>query len=217
MSHTTRSDRTTKALLIGGALAGPLFTSAWIIEGALTAHYDPLRHPISALSLGEFGWMQVANFSISGLLICRLRNGVKSCSVLGLGLGALLIGLAGIGLIGAAIFALDPANGYPPNTPPIIPTERTPHGILHDFFGSCSRGYRCRRLRTRSRTARRCFGSRPPGFPTGRRLRSASYAPMRAARPAAQRHAYWPRSVHLRSAPPARDRSTPFGGRHSPR
>jgi hypothetical protein len=37
------NDRTTKTLLVCGALAGPLFTAAWIIEGTLTAHYDPPR------------------------------------------------------------------------------------------------------------------------------------------------------------------------------
>jgi hypothetical protein len=42
--------------------------------------------------------------------------------------------LAGIGLIGAGIFVTDPLNGYPPRTP-VIPTQRTAHGILHDLFG----------------------------------------------------------------------------------
>ena len=45
-----------------------------------------------------------------------------------------LVGLAGIGLIGAGIFVTDPLNGYPPGTP-LIPIRRTAHGILHDLFG----------------------------------------------------------------------------------
>ncbi|WP_431904279.1 DUF998 domain-containing protein [Nonomuraea sp. bgisy101] len=36
-------------------VAGPLFTVAWLIEGALTEGYDPLRHLISTLVLGELG------------------------------------------------------------------------------------------------------------------------------------------------------------------
>ena len=36
-------DVTTKALLICGALAGPLFTLAWIVEGAARADYNLLR------------------------------------------------------------------------------------------------------------------------------------------------------------------------------
>lgn len=128
------SDKTTKALLVGGALAGPLFTTAWIVGGALTANYDPLRHPISSLVLGEFGWMQVASFLISGPLVLGFAIGLRrlfrpSGSVW----GPLLVGLAGIGLIGAGIFPTDPANGYPPNSP-IIPIELTTHGILHNLF-----------------------------------------------------------------------------------
>ena len=38
-----------------------------------------------------------------------------------------LVGLAGIGLIGAGIFVTDPLNGYPPGTP-LIPIRRTAHG-----------------------------------------------------------------------------------------
>ena len=39
--------KVTKALLACGAVAGPLFTVAWIVTGATRANYDPLRHPIS--------------------------------------------------------------------------------------------------------------------------------------------------------------------------
>ena len=46
----------------------------------------------------------------------------------------LLIGLVGIGLIGAGFFITDPMNGYPPGTP-LMPTVRSDHGKLHDLFG----------------------------------------------------------------------------------
>jgi len=41
-----------KILLIAGAVAGPLFTIAWFLEGATRANYNPLRHPVSSLALG---------------------------------------------------------------------------------------------------------------------------------------------------------------------
>ena len=53
----------TRALLACGAAAGPLFTLAWILEGATRAHYNPLRHPVSSLELGDHGWTRVANSS----------------------------------------------------------------------------------------------------------------------------------------------------------
>jgi hypothetical protein len=46
----------TRTLLTCGAIAGPMFTVAWLVEGATRADYSPLRHPVSSLALGEFGW-----------------------------------------------------------------------------------------------------------------------------------------------------------------
>jgi hypothetical protein len=125
-----------KKLFVCGAIAGPLFTAAWIVEGATRANYDTLRYAISSLSVGQSGWMQITSFIITGLLILAFSVGLRhairpSDSVW----GPLLVGLAGIGLIGAGIFVTDPFNGYPPGTP-ILPTVRTTHGILHDLFGT---------------------------------------------------------------------------------
>ncbi|HKY55817.1 MAG TPA: DUF998 domain-containing protein, partial [Anaerolineales bacterium] len=126
----------TKILLICGAMAGPFFTLSWFLQGLNRADYDPMRHAISSLSIGEFGWIQIATFIITGLLILafsiELRRMLRQPS--GSVWGPLLIGLLGIGLIGAGIFVTDPLNGYPPGTP-LIPTDRTAHGILHDLFG----------------------------------------------------------------------------------
>jgi hypothetical protein len=127
--------RMTKALFVGGVVTGPLFTVEWIVEGAARANYDPLRYPISSLSIGDCGWMQIAIFIATGLLILAFSIGLRrvlrpSGSVW----GPWLVGLVGIGLMGAGIFVTDPLNGYPPGTP-LIPTERTTHGILHDLFG----------------------------------------------------------------------------------
>jgi len=131
---STNTD-TTKALLVCGVVAGPLFTVAWIVEGATRVNYDPLRYPISSLSIGDAGWMQIATFIITGLLILAFAVGLRrALRPSGSVWGAALVGLAGIGLIGAGIFVADPLNGYPPGTP-LIPTERTIHGILHDLFG----------------------------------------------------------------------------------
>jgi Protein of unknown function (DUF998) len=79
--------------------------------------------------------MQVASFIITGLLILGFSIGLRrALRPSGSVWGPLLVGLVGIGLIGAGIFVTDPLNGYPPGTPR-IPVERTAHGILHDLFG----------------------------------------------------------------------------------
>ena len=132
--HAT--DMKTKLLLLCGVIAGPFFTLSWFMQGLARTDYDPMRHAISSLSIGEFGWMQITTFIITGLLILvfgmELRQLLQGSS--GSVWGPLLIILLGIGLIGAGIFVTDPLNGYPPGTP-IIPTDRTTHGILHDLFG----------------------------------------------------------------------------------
>jgi hypothetical membrane protein len=80
--------------------------------------------------------MQAANFVITGLLLLAFAIGLRRAlrPFGGAVWGPLLIGSAGIGLIGAGIFTADPLNGYPPGTP-LVPTVRTVHGSLHDLFG----------------------------------------------------------------------------------
>ena len=51
----------TKALLSCGVIAGPLFVLVFLVEGATRAGYDPFRHPVSSLALGDHGWTQTAN------------------------------------------------------------------------------------------------------------------------------------------------------------
>lgn len=126
----------TSALLVGGALAGPLFTAAWIAGGALTPDYQPMRHLVSTLALGSFDWMQVASFFVAGLLVLGLAIGLRrALRPPGSAWGSLLIGLAGIGLVGAGAFASDPANGFPVGTP-VVPTESTTNGMLHNLFAA---------------------------------------------------------------------------------
>jgi len=136
MSSFENIDSRTKFLLLCGAIAGPFFTGVWFIQGLIRSGYDPMRYAISSLSVGELGWIQIANFLITGSLILAvsvvLRQILQGPS--GSVWGPVLIGLVGVGLIGAGLFVSDPLNGYPPGTP-LIPTERTTHGILHDLFG----------------------------------------------------------------------------------
>jgi hypothetical protein len=131
------SDVITKVLLVCGAIAGPLFIVAWIVEGATRANYDPLRHPISSLSIGGFGWTQTANFIVTGLLTLAFAFGLRPTlqSRGGSTWGQLLIGAIAIGLLGAGIFVTDPMNGYPPGTPN-LPLQYSVSGRLHRLFSA---------------------------------------------------------------------------------
>lgn len=126
----------TKVLLVCGAIAGPLFTVMWFVEGATRANYQPLRHPVSSLALGDYGWTQVANFIVAGLLTLAFAVGLRRAlrPFGGSSWGPVLIGAYAIGLLGAGIFLTDPVSGYPPGTPDKLVEYSSVHAALHDLF-----------------------------------------------------------------------------------
>jgi hypothetical protein len=128
-----RIPATVWTLLASGAIAGPLFTVLWIIEGIARPNYNSVRHPVSSLALGDFGWMQIANFIIAGLLSLAFAVGLWLAlrPQRGSTWGPLLIAIWAVGLLGAGMFITDPVSGYPPGTPD-VPLNPTTHGALHD-------------------------------------------------------------------------------------
>ncbi len=125
----------TRLLLACGVVCGPLFVLAFLIEGATRTDYDALRHPISSLAIGDFGWMQRANFIITGLLLLAFSVGLRRVLRHSIGAvwGPLSVGFAGIGLIGAGFFISDPVYGYPTDAPLLL-VQYSIHGHLHDLF-----------------------------------------------------------------------------------
>ena len=109
----------TKALLACGAIAGPLFIVAFLFEGATRANYDSLRHPVSSLALGDYGWVQSANFVVAGLLTLAFFVGLRRTPVQGKGStwGPLLVGVWAVGLLGAGVFVTDPVSATLPGLP----------------------------------------------------------------------------------------------------
>jgi len=130
-------DAKTRMLLICGALAGPLFTTAWFLVGLVHEDYDPMRHAISSLSVGKFGWAQDANFILTGILTLAFAFGLWATlqSSGGSIWGPLLVAAAGGGFIGDGLFITDPLNGYPPGAP-VLPVPPTRTGWLHLLFAA---------------------------------------------------------------------------------
>ncbi|TMR96217.1 DUF998 domain-containing protein [Nonomuraea basaltis] len=136
--------RTTRRLLLCGAIAGPLFVVAFLIQGATRAHYDPLRHPVSSLALGEYGWVQTANFILTGVLTLAfavgLRRALKASAgrphstIRGSLWGPILVGVWGAMLVGAGLFTTDPVSGYPPGTPDLLVEYSSLSAELHDLL-----------------------------------------------------------------------------------
>jgi hypothetical protein len=125
----------TKTFLACGAIGGPLFVLAFLVGGATRVNYDPLRHPVSSLALGDSGWTQTANFIITGLQMLALAGGLRWALRPGKGStwGPLLVGVWAVGLLGAGVFVTDSVSGYPPGTPDRL-SGNSWHGALHDLF-----------------------------------------------------------------------------------
>jgi hypothetical protein len=132
----------TRGLLRCGGLAGPVFTATFLAEGAVRDGYRPLRHPVSSLALGRRGWIQTANFAVTGAMFLAGAAGLRHSGdrLAGSRTGPILIAAAGAGLICSAAFRTDPIGGYPPGTPD-TPATFSPVGTAHNlaaipvFFG----------------------------------------------------------------------------------
>ena len=127
----------TKLLLMGGILAGPIYILVGIAQVLTREGFDITRHPLSMMSLGNLGWIQIANFVITGLLVIAGAIGLRRLAQADKRLrwGALLLGIYGLGVLGGGIFVTDPALGFPPGTPDTYPQTMSWHGLLHFIFG----------------------------------------------------------------------------------
>jgi hypothetical protein len=128
--------RATRALLTCGVVAGPLYVVTALIQSLTRPGFDLLHHDVSLLSNGDLGWIQITNFLVTGLLVIacafgmrRVLHGSRAATW-----GPLLMGIYGLGLIGAGIFVADPMNGFPPGTPAGAYTI-SGHGLMHFVSG----------------------------------------------------------------------------------
>ena len=93
--------RGTRALLACGVVAGPLFIIVAFIQVLIRSGFDPRRHPLSLLSLGDLGWIQITNFVVGGLLFTASAVGIRRTMRSGPGRrwGPWLIGVFGVSLV----------------------------------------------------------------------------------------------------------------------
>lgn len=131
-------DRVTRLLLAAGVVGAPLFVVVFLVDGATRPGYDPTYHPVSALSLGDRGWLQITNFVVTGLLMLAFSVGLSRALRPGPAARWLpgLTGAYGLALVLSGGFVMDPMRGYPPGTPPGDPAGFSWHHQLHDAAGA---------------------------------------------------------------------------------
>jgi uncharacterized protein DUF998 len=98
-----------------GVVAGPLFVSSFTAIGARRAGYDWRRHAVSSLANGRGGWLQRANFMLTGALYCIAAHGLAGSPKRIVGPVPALISGVGAGLVGSGLFVTDPVAGFPPS------------------------------------------------------------------------------------------------------
>lgn len=133
MKNLQTSDNLTRAFLVGGILAGPIFILVIVAQIFTRNGFNFVIQPISLLSLGDLGWIQMVDFILGGILVVGLAIGIRKVLHPGPAgtWGAWLVGGFGLGLIVAGLFPPDPAFGFPPGTPSGMPAVMSYHSAMH--------------------------------------------------------------------------------------
>lgn len=129
---------TTRALLGCAAVAAPLWVVVSLAQAATREGFDLTRHPLSILSNGSLGWLQITNFLVAGILTMIGAVGLRR-AMSGTPGGTWtprLIMVNGIGMVAAGVFVMDPADGFPAGTPSGMPGTLSWHSYGHMAAGS---------------------------------------------------------------------------------
>jgi len=137
----TSAGRVTKSLLGYGVIAGPLYVVVSLAQAFTRPGFDLSKHAWSLLENGSLGWIQVANFAVTGVMTVLAAVGLRRALPVGRTRtwAPALIGVYGAGMVGAAVFHADPAAGFPAGTPET--TAVSWHGMLHFMLGGV--GFLC--------------------------------------------------------------------------
>jgi len=131
-------DRITWSLLGCGLVAGPFYVAVSVILGSTRGGFDFTRHYWSLLANGDLGWVQMANYVLTGLMVVAFAVGLRRAIHPGLGdlWAPALVGVFGAGQVVAGIFTSDSYGDFP-FLPAVDGTDGTSGpGLLH-FAALC--------------------------------------------------------------------------------
>lgn len=124
-----------RILLAAGALVTPVFYGVFAVLALVTPGFHLEKHAISALSLGDGGWVQRSNFVVSGLLalagawgLGRAWRGGRAGAA-----APALVAVLGLGLVVSGFFSTDPAMGFPPGAPEGLPAAFSTSALVHSL------------------------------------------------------------------------------------
>ncbi|MEP7348162.1 MAG: DUF998 domain-containing protein, partial [Gemmatimonadaceae bacterium] len=131
-----RGAAVTRSLLGYGVLVGPFYLAVGLIQAFVRDGFDLMRHPLSVLANGAGGWVQTANFVLSGLMVIAAAVGFNR--VLGPKARAVswFLGAFGVSMLVSSVFPADPMDGFPIGTPEGPPSSISTTGLLHFVAGT---------------------------------------------------------------------------------
>jgi hypothetical protein len=135
---TAVATTSTTSRLTALAVAGPFWAVVSLAQAATRDGFDITRHPLSALSNGSLGWLQITTFVVAGALTVAGASGLRR-ALSGRPGGTWaprLVRTSGFGLIAAGVLVMDPADGFPAGTPDGMPATMSWHSIGHMVAGT---------------------------------------------------------------------------------
>ncbi|KAA2257911.1 DUF998 domain-containing protein [Solihabitans fulvus] len=134
----SQASTTTRRLLTCAAVAAPLWATVSLAQAATREGFDLTRHPLSALSNGSLGWLQITNFLLAGLLSVIGATGLRRAlrGTPGGTWAPRLLRISGLGMMAAGVCTMDPADGFPVGTPYGMPSAMTWHSYGHLAAGT---------------------------------------------------------------------------------
>lgn len=132
--------RITRSLLGYGVLAGPFYLTVGLAQALTRRGFDPTRHSWSLLANGSLGWIQIANFVLTGLMVVAAAVGLRRALASGATWAPRLVAAYGVALVAAGVLRADPALGFPVGTPAGVGVV-TWHGVGHLVAGGI--GFLC--------------------------------------------------------------------------
>jgi hypothetical protein len=120
--------------LAAGPVAAALLFIVTTVDSATRPGYDPWRHWVSHLALGDRAALATATLLVSGVLIAVYAHGLRRRLPAGRSArwAERLVLSVGVALLAAAAFPIDPGLGYPPGAA----ASHSVSGSLHDMAGA---------------------------------------------------------------------------------
>lgn len=132
-TNSSGDARAARTLLSCGVASGPIFLLILVVQILIRPDFHFARSEPSLLSIGPWGWIQIANFVIGGLLVIAGGLGVRRVlrGSKGRFWGPFLLEVFGVGQVGVGAFVADPVRSA---------TSMTLHGTMHLICGGVGFG-----------------------------------------------------------------------------